>query len=331
MGRARTISASLAVLLAMFAAGASAQTPPRVEMPAPQPLSAEPKLSYPGNVTGLQSVVFKIVNGYRPITLDLYATPPSGAAKPAILWVHGGGWRQGTTRADPGYADWTQLLAGIAARGFVVAAVDYRLSGEAKFPAALQDVEDAVRWLRKNAAPYGIDPKHVAIWGASSGAHLAALAATACEDRSLDDKASDVSISPCVEAAVDWFGPTDFSLALKPPAPGNAPTSPSVIDDMEAFVGCRLAQCPQATLRAVNPISYVSAKSPAFLIMHGTADKTVSIADSNALDAALKAKGADVQMIAYPGLAHGFAGASPEQKQAILQTVIDFFQKKTKP
>ncbi len=327
--RARHIALALLVVTA-FAARATAQTPPRVELPQAQALSAEPRIAYPGGVTGLQSVWFKIVSGYRPITLDLYAPPVTATPKPLIVWVHGGGWRQGTTRVHPGYGDWTKALSSLAARGYVVAAVDYRLSGEARFPAGLQDVQDAVRWLRKNANAYGIDPNRVALWGASSGAHLAALAAAACEEKSLNDPASDVSISPCVQATVDWFGPTDFSIALKPPT-GVEPTSAAVIEDMGDFLGCKLAACPASQIRAANPIAYVSAETPPFLIMHGMADKTVSIADSNALNAALKAKGADVQMIAYPGLAHGFAGATPEQKQTILGTTFDFFQKKLKP
>ena len=92
----------------------------------------------------------------------------------------------------------------------------------------------------------------------------------------------------------------------------------------------KLARCGAATMRAVDPIASLTAKAPSFLIMHGDADVTVPIVNSERLRDALNAKGAKPQMIAYPGLGHGFGGASPEQKQAILGVTLDFIQEKAK-
>ena len=238
---------------------ASAQPAPLVGLPAPQALTAEPRVSYPDGVIGLQAVPFKLVAGYRAITLDLYGHTDTGKKKPLVLWIHGGGWKQGGTRENPGYPEWTHVLAHLAARGFVVAAVDYRLSGEARFPAALDDITDALNWLRTNAALYGIDADNITLWGASSGAHLAALAGTSCAARG----------APCPRTVVDWFGPTSFSIALEKPAPGTKPTPPSLITGIEEFLGCKLARCGAATMRAVDPIASLTAKAPSFRIMHG--------------------------------------------------------------
>lgn len=323
--------AVFAVLCAAHGTSALAQPVPRVEVPPAQRFTEEPLISYPGDVHGLQGVIFKIVSGYRPITLDLYGVADPGSAKPAVVWIHGGGWRQGGTRSHPGYPDWTKTLAGLAQRGFVVAAVDYRLSAEAPFPAAIQDVKDAIRWLRRNAAVYGIDPARVVVWGASSGAHLAALAGTSCDAKDLDDDAVANTGSACVSAVVDWFGPTDFALATQPTSPGAKKTAPSLIADMDKFLGCKIAQCPAATLRAVNPISYVGPHTPPFLILHGTTDETVPIENARALYDALRGRGVAAQMIAYPGLGHGFVGATTAQKQAILGTTFNFIEQQTKP
>jgi acetyl esterase/lipase len=120
------------------------------------------------------------VLGYRPLELDLYV--PQGSEVPVVVYVHGGGWQRGSRRDPP------PLLAAdfydqIAAQGLAVAAVDYRLSGEARFPAPLEDVRTAVAWVRDNADAYGLDAGRVFLWGDSAGGHFAPRAARPASPR----------------------------------------------------------------------------------------------------------------------------------------------------
>jgi acetyl esterase/lipase len=126
-------------------------------------------------VRRVPDVVYGEVPGYRPLELDLYLPEPTGPL-PVIVYVHGGGWRRGSRRhplpaLGPGFYD------DLAGRGFAVAAIDYRLSGEARFPAALEDVRAAIGWVREHAAEYGMDAGRVFAWGDSAGGLLALMAA----------------------------------------------------------------------------------------------------------------------------------------------------------
>jgi acetyl esterase/lipase len=108
-------------------------------------LATQAHLSYPGDVTGYMDVTYSAVRGYRPLKLDLYV-PASGGARPAVVWIHGGGWAGGSPRAALGpYPDWRVVLASLGARGYVVVGATYRFSGEAKFPAAIEDIKAGVR------------------------------------------------------------------------------------------------------------------------------------------------------------------------------------------
>ena len=115
---------------------------------------------FAGGVRGYPDVVYETLLGYRPMKLDLFLPPPSFAAKgprPVIVYIHGGGWVGGGPRRSSAYSDWPKVLASMAEHGYVVASVSYRFAGEAPFPAAIQDVKAAIRFLRANSAKYGID------------------------------------------------------------------------------------------------------------------------------------------------------------------------------
>ena len=118
---------------------------------------------FPGGVTGLADVTYSVLPGFRPLILDIYL-PRGASARPLVLFIHGGGWVGGNTRHSGALADFPKALARLAAEGFVVASVEYRLSGEAAYPAALQDVRAALRFLKANAAKYRLDPARVAVW-----------------------------------------------------------------------------------------------------------------------------------------------------------------------
>jgi acetyl esterase/lipase len=286
-------------------------------------LTTAPRILYPGKVVGLQDLTYKTVPGFRPLKLDLYAPANTKVLHPAIIWIHGGGWEIGDPRSDWTYGDWTRVMAELAARGYVVAAVTYRFSGEAKFPAAIEDVKDAIRFVRKNAALYGADPNRIAAWGLSAGGHLAALAGTSCKADALNASAIDPETSSCVQAVVNWFGSSDFELAAR-----NKPVA--AMAAMANFMGCASKVCTAEDWAVGSPVSYVSAGAPPFLIMQGADDKLVPPEQGQRLHDALKMQGADVRLIIYPGMGHGFEGASQQQQRELLDTVFRFFELKLK-
>src|SRR5581483_6004784 len=207
---------------------------------------------FANGVVGLADLTYADIPGFRPLRLDLYLAPDgTKTLHPLVIFVHGGGWQSGHTRHSGAFENWPGVLASIAARGYVVTSLEYRLSGEAPFPAAIQDVKAAIRWLRAHAAEYGIDKTRAVIWGGSAGGQLAALAGTSCGVAALEPadasaeqrpepgaarpsagaaasgasssnaRATPVSASPqakaaapesdCVQGVIAWYGVFDFA------------------------------------------------------------------------------------------------------------------------
>jgi acetyl esterase/lipase len=296
------------------------------------------KAQYPGDVAGILDIPYSEAPGVRPVQLDLYYTPDSHIAKPAVIWVHGGAFRGGNSRMSiSSFGPFDKVLAGLAARGYVAIGVNYRLSGEAKFPAAVQDVKAAVQWLRANASKYDIDPKRIAIWGESAGGYLAAEVGTSCDVKELEGIGENAKQSSCVQAVVDWYGPIDFpSIAEQKKSSNGKSQGPGMMQGPppgmmgsgkspeESFLGCEYSSCKPELLRQANPISFINANTPPFLIMHGDSDFAVPWEQSQELNDALKSKGVPIQFKLLPGLNHMFMGATADQSKEILNTVFDF-------
>jgi len=234
-----------------------------------------------------RAVVFAEREGFRALELDLYR--PDGGDRPApiVLYVHGGGWRVShRSRAPRETREWSPgFFERLTDAGFVVAASDYRFSAEAPFPAQLDDVLEAVRWLGQRSNDLGVDPTRLALWGASAGGHLAALAAL-------------VPGAPPVNGVVAWYPITDL-LALDHDAS----------DTYEAhLVGGPIGQRLELAQRA-SPVTYVRADAPPFLLQHGEADTWVPCAQSQRLAEALQAAGAMVELQTVPNADHFFEGA----------------------
>jgi acetyl esterase/lipase len=200
MGMKRCLSSHRPMLAAigltailMSAAAVWAQQPPAIAAQAVLEDHYPPQqVNFAGGVVGLSNLVYSTPAGFRPLTLDLYLPPAAGGAKtpkPLVIYIHGGGWSGGHSRNSGTFVDFPGVLASLAAKGYVVASLNYRLSGEAKFPAAEIDVKTAIRWLRTNAGKYGIDKTLIAVWGGSAGGHLAALTATTCGVAALEPPA----------------------------------------------------------------------------------------------------------------------------------------------
>jgi hypothetical protein len=129
----------------------------------------ERKVAFPGGVTGLPDLTYETLSGYRPMKLDLYLPPASFAGpRPFVIYIHGGGWANGIPRTAAVFANWPDVLASFAARGYVTASVSYRFQNEAPFPAAIQDVKAAIRWLHSNAEKYNIDTTRGMTLGSSA-------------------------------------------------------------------------------------------------------------------------------------------------------------------
>jgi acetyl esterase/lipase len=295
------------------------------------------RVDFPDGVIGMPDVTYATLPGYRPMKLDLFLPPDSFSSKgprPVVVYIHGGGWVAGGPRRSAAYKDWPRVLASLAGQGYVVASVAYRFAKEAPFPAAIQDVKTAIRWLRANAEDYDIDKNRFVTWGQSAGGQLASLAAVSCGVAALAPEARvvpnnrTVEIAPstaegadqesdCVQGAVSWFGIYDF--ATMPPL-GPAAT----------YLGCGEVACTRAKQDAASPLFYVDRSDPPTLLMHGTEDKTVPVAQSRQFQSALAAAGVKSELIVIPGAEHSWLGATPEATRDVsrmaLARSIDFIE-----
>jgi acetyl esterase/lipase len=279
------------------------------------PIAAQPvlddhyparQISFPAGVVGLADVVFSTPPGFRPLRLDLYR--PGGAlqSRPLVVYIHGGGWQSGHTRHSGAFENWPGVLAALASKGYVVASVEYRLSGEARFPAAIDDVRAAIRWLRSRASEFGIDRKRAIVWGGSAGGQLAALTAMQCVQRTEDSE------SDCVQGLIAWYGIFDFG-SLGVPGSDSVPAR---------YLGCALDRCDAAAVAAASPSAFVDATDPPVLLIHGVNDRTVPIQQSRDFLARLKAKGVSASLLEIPGVDHSFIGATRDATRAASEQAI---------
>jgi acetyl esterase/lipase len=256
-----------------------------------------------------------VPGGHERQKLDLYL-PPSGKDWPLIVSVHGGGWAAGSKD--------TQGAGAFVARGFAVAAINYRLSQHAIFPAQIEDCKAAVRWLRANAEKYGYDPKRVGVIGGSAGGHLVALMGTTGGVKQFD-VGGNLDQSSRVQAVVDMFGPTDFMQM-----DSHRPTAARLVHDEpnspeSRLVGGHISVRRDAVARA-NPIAYVTADAPPFLIIHGDNDLLVPHHQSELLLAALKKAGVPAELITVPNGPHGGETVAQGMPRA-----LQFFTARLKP
>lgn len=222
-------------------------------------------------------------------SLDIYLPDEGDGPFPVIVSIHGGAF-MGCDKAD---LQVLPMLEGLK-RGYAVVAINYRLSGEAKFPALVYDAKAAVRWMRANALCYHLDPTRIAAWGGSAGGYLALMLGTSAGVPQLEDLSMGNADQPCnVQAVVAWFAPTDFlemdeqltELGLAP-APGmehNGANSPESL-----LLGEQITRIPERA-RAANPETYIAPSAPPFLLQHGTRDAIVPVQMSINIAAKLRA------------------------------------------
>jgi acetyl esterase/lipase len=233
----------------------------------------------------LTDLVFSEPVGFRPLSLDLHLPDADGA--PLVVFYHGGGWRVGSRHMFVPTMKDVDAFGVLTESGLAVASVDYRLSGEATFPAQRDDATAALAWLRSNAEEFGFDPTRIVLWGESAGATIAALVGLADSD---------------ICGVVDWYGPSDLTAMA---------TALGQLDDPETreagWLGGTVGSLSDLA-RQASPVAQVHTGSPPFLIAHGLADTAVPYAQSEALAEALAAAGADVDLELVPGAGHMWSG-----------------------
>jgi acetyl esterase/lipase len=278
---------------------------------APAAPPAEPPKQVPAQGPRILRDLAYVEDGHPRQRLDLYI--PAKPAGPLLVWIHGGGWREGGKGNPPALA--------LLAQGVTVASIEYRLSQHALFPAQIEDCKAAIRWLRAHAPEYGYDPKKVAVWGASAGGHLVALLAVTGNVKDFDVGAN-LDQSSAVQCAIDWFGPADFeAYDPKLPTPMVQRENPDSV--IALLFGGPVSQHLELARRA-SPVTWVTKDAAPILIMQGTNDPLVPLDQSQRLADRLKATGADVTLDVIEGASHGGPQFTTQEK---IKLMTEFLEK----
>ena len=248
-------------------------------------------------------VEYGSING-RSLLADIFTpSEQSAASAPVMVFVHGGGWSNGTRQQfhrHSAYLAWRHGITSVC--------VSYRLSGEAVFPAALLDVKCAVRWIRSQADEFDIDPSRIGVGGDSAGAHLAAMmaATTGCEDYEgsggSDDFSSDVQLAVCYNPAID------LRQLIAREGVAN--------ECVSEFIGARLDQQPERYTEA-SPICRIHEGMPPVLLLHGTGDTTITHQQSVDFHEALQQAGVVSEIVLYEDKPHSWFNQPQDFKEAL--------------
>ena len=242
---------------------------------------------------------------------DLYVPRerPAGKMLPAVIIIHGGGFNDG----DKARKREVNIGTNLALHGYVGMSINYKLcktQGQVTWPQCLHDAQTAVRWLRGQAGRLGIDPERIGAFGGSAGGNLAVMLAVTGPGDGLDAAGTDTEISARVQCAVDFYGAVDLPN----------------YHDMKMFARTR-AEAPELYDKA-SPVTYVDKADSPILIVHGSADETVALSQSETLAAALKKAGVEHEFVVIPGAPHTFH-LQPKQRD-LRPLVFGFFDKHLK-
>ena len=292
----------------------------RAEQPnVPEPATANQNQAAEtaANIRIEKDIIYETVNG-RDLPLDLYRPADATEPMPLIIWIHGGGWKGGSKSR-------INRCEGMLARGYAIASIEYRLSGEAIFPAAVEDCKAAVSFLRLNAKKFGLDPNRFGTWGSSAGGHLVTMLGVTNDESTFDTHPVTRKASSKVQAVCNWFGPTDFLRMNDFPGKidHDAPDSPE-----SRFIGAPI-QDNKALVQKANPITYVTPTDPPILHMHGDNDQSVPYNQSELLHAALLKAKVPTTLYKVRNGGHGFKGAT-ESPEALFNRAANFFDRTLK-
>jgi len=268
-------------------------------------------------VSLIQDEVYRTDGPWR-LTLDRYVPASSpdqtrpAPPRPVLIAIHGGSWCGGTKavyRSDP-----RNTVIRLANRGIVVVAIDYRLArpGVPTWPAVLDDVREAVRWVRRHAGELHVDPERIVVMGQSAGAHLAALVAT------MPDQPDPAGVSSRVQGAVSFYGPSDLNRLVNFRQLTHEPIRTFVGDSRENFT--RLAA-------DASPLNHVSVGDPPMLLLHGSEDLCVPPEQSILMADALERAGVPHRLIIVDGARHGFETLFEKpQTRDLLPEILAFLE-----
>jgi acetyl esterase/lipase len=250
-----------------------------------------------------------------PQKMDIYY-PSSGGPWPVLMYVHGGSWYQGDKAEGEGWR-------GMNEQGFLVASVNYRLGDyQTKFPAMIEDVKCAVRYLRAHASDYNIDPDHIGAIGASAGGHLVALLGTADQSAGWD-VGEYLEQSSRVQAVISMAGIADFTSNI-----------PSGLNGSIYYAFGKLAGKDSPENVAASPITYITSDDPPFLILHGDRDGVVPLEQAKILNQKLTEANVSNKFVIVEGGNHGLqsptGGETTPSAAEINQMIVEFLEENLK-
>jgi acetyl esterase/lipase len=249
----------------------------------------------PARVTLEEGVVFG-TGGGRDLRCDVFTPPANPGNAPAILLVHGGAWVMGDAKQLRGYG----FLLG--REGYVCVATEYRLAGEAPWPAQIHDVKACLRWMRANAVTLGIDPNRIAVMGASSGGHLALMCGATQDMPEFEGDGGNPGVSTAVQAVVSYYGITEIE-----------PGRPEGLKDS---VEKLMRDAAPEAYTAASPLHYPASNYPPTVILHSNRDKLVPRTQSLRLYEHLLAAGIPCELHMFDGIGHMFDGLKALGRQS---------------
>lgn len=247
--------------------------------------------------------------GEMSLMLDLYSPKDRDGLVPAVIFIHGGAWKGGYRQMYHYYC------TKFAEHGYVAATISYRLTGDAPFPAAVEDAKCAVRWLRANSKQLGVDPDKIGVAGGSAGGHLSMMVGYSPDTPELEGKGGHGDVSSRVQAVVTLYGPTDLTTE-------SARTKGDVI----RFLGGKAMDEAPEQYRQASPITHVTNDDPPTLILHGTIDSTVTIDHAEHLADALKKNDVDYDYDRVEGWPHAM-DLERDVNRHCLMKMFEFFEK----
>lgn len=268
------------------------------------------ELAVPDNVTFERDITYAEAGGAR-MQLNIARPKNASGPLPAVLCVHGGGFRAGSRE---GY---NKLCLTLAQRGFVAATISYRLAPIHQFPAAVHDTKAAVRWLRANAAKYGINPDRIGVTGGSAGGHLAQFLGVTAGVKDFEG-VDNLGFSSAVTCVVNVYGPSDFTKSYGKSVDAHVVLPMWLGGDVETARAKHIQS---------SPLNWVSPNAAPTLIIHGTEDKYVAYEQAIWMRDRLTACGVPVELLTLEGAGHGFKGADAEKAEAAL---LAYFERRLK-
>ena len=273
--------------------------------------SAQAKPTLPDGVIFEAGIEYANPDGQH-LQLDI-ARPKTGDGPfPAIICIHGGGFRAGKREGYDG------LIVKLAQQGYVAMTVSYRLAPKYQFPAAVHDTKAAVRWARANAAKYKIDPARIGTTGGSAGGHLAQFLGVTADVKEFEGDGGHAKESSAVTCVVNVYGPSDFTKSYG--------KSVDAAEVLPLFLGGNLEKARKQHLKA-SPLYWVTPNAVPTLCIHGTDDKYVAHEQAVWLIDKLKASGVEAELLTLEGAGHGFKGKDAETAD---KAMLAYFDKQLK-